>query len=114
MVMFRRDVESLINDVIEVHNNYGRYYLFTLDDAAHVIHTLNNVFPWSRRYVEVSFYNNPEKDQTVALKLIRDDWATRGSVRYLDQRVEEAIQSVALNSELCRTLYSMALEIFNR
>ena len=102
----------LLDDLTAIRPNYGKYFLFNLSDAAQVIYAIENSFPWSRRYLQISFYNDPDKDQTVAIKLIRADLEFFGHVKYLDQRVRDAIQAVDMDQDTCDRLYTIALNHF--
>lgn len=76
----------------------GSYYCFSKpEEAKHLIRILDLFCDVTRNYVEVSFYNDPDKDKIIALRVFNKQLGSnKPLIAYLDNDVEKFLSDVKI------------------
>lgn len=78
--------------------NLNRYYLFKPDEAKHLLSMLGMFCDVTMRYIEVSFYYDPKKNQTIALKVFKKPMGYNYNlIKYLDTDVENYLNTINIS-----------------
>ncbi|AGH31917.1 hypothetical protein VPIG_00059 [Vibrio phage PWH3a-P1] len=78
--------------------NLDTYYCFAKpEEAKQLLRVLDLFCDVNMAYVEVSFYNDPEKDQTIALKVFKKPFGyDYPLIKYLDSEVENFLDDIKI------------------
>lgn len=92
------NLSNVVIDKLQEGKNLGVYYLFhDVREVKQLINVLNLFCKVRLNYIEVSFYNNPELDATIALRVLKVPFGYhRDLVTYLDDDVRYLLGSTEL------------------
>ena len=87
----------MINSLKE-NINLDRYYCFKPEEAKQLLRVID-LFYTGRNYLSVSFFNNHEKDQTIAIKVFTRDlkYNNKPNVVYLDNNVKSFLSKISID-----------------
>ena len=76
----------------------GTYYCFSKpEEVKHLLRVLDLFCDVEFNYLEVSFYNDPDKDKTIALRVFNKQFGSnKPLISYLDEDVEKFLVSVKI------------------
>ena len=88
------NVSQIMINSLKEGINMNTYFCFKPEEAAHLIRIIDLFCDTRSRYIEVSFYNDPEKDQTIGIKVCKQ-WTPNHKplITYFDQDVKGFLTS---------------------
>lgn len=93
------DVSQVMINSLKEGINLQRYYCFKPEEAKHILRIID-LFYTGKNYLSVSFFNNPEKDQTIAIKVFTRDlkYNNKANIEYLNNsdNVEEFLKGIKI------------------
>ena len=88
------DVAQMLITALKTGSSTETYFCFQPEEAKQIT-TILYLYYTGRNQVLTSFFNNPEKDKTVAFRVIKNDlWNNKGVVRYLSTDVEQELENI--------------------
>ena len=77
--------------------NLDRYYLFKPNEAKHLLRILDLFCDKRTHYIDVSFWNDKNKDQTIAIKIIKKPFGYDiPLIKYLDFEVDVFLNNIKI------------------
>ncbi|QFR59079.1 hypothetical protein 2018Mat167_0100 [Vibrio phage ICP1] len=80
--------------------NKGSYFCFRdPSEAKQLIRVLDLFCDIELKYIQVSFYNDPEKDQTITLRVFDKPLGSdKNLIEYLDQEIKDYIDNLKITN----------------
>ncbi len=88
------NVTQLLINSLKEGVNLSRHYIFTPEEAKHILRVLDLFSDTRYRYINVSFFYNPDQDKSVSLKVFKKPFGqSYDLINYNDNRVRDFLSN---------------------
>ena len=94
------NLSQVVINTLKEGLHIGTYYCFRdPSEAKQLIRILDLFCDIKLRYIEVSFYNDPSKDQTIALRVFKKPFGSdKNLIEYLDHDIKNYMENIKVSS----------------